>query len=367
MNHRVTIRDSDGELTLPLNATDPNSDPTLLRHSEPGYTSCGVRNPVKGSIFLLLLMVLMTSGRGQSSSRRQGERFGLRVISVDTEAVARELRARAQAGETFEELALTYSNDPSREAGGFIGIVTLPELNPDYRAAVTDLPIGEVSPVTRVGEEYVLLQRLSLEEGLWMEQTSLALDAFNQGRVEEAEEGLTHALESSEALGPLNVYTSLSYLADLYLSQQDYSAAEPLYRRALDLAQGALGAGHPGLTPTLNSLALIYKEQGNFARANEMLEQAQQIFVDAFGPNDPSVAMGLRNIARLRRVEGNPERAESLYQVALSILEQALGPDDPSIAETLDELAGLLEERGRVNDAAPLTRRAESIRRAQAN
>lgn len=317
----------------------------------------------RAALLALLLSVPATPGQGQT-----GE-IGLRILVVGTVEEAAALRARATAGEAFEDLALAYSTDVTAPGGGFLGILNVEDLSPLYQAAIDGLDPEQISPIAETASGYLLVQRISLGESRWIEQTSRGLRAMSDGRLDEAEVPLTAALREAEGIGALDyrLHRSLNYLADLYRLRGDLDAAEPLYRRALEVAEGALGPNHPDLALSLNNLALLYGDMGDYEAAGEILNRAQAILVSALGPNHPNVAVGMRNLARLRRLEGNAERAESLYNVALSIFEQGLGPDDVAVADTLEELAAVLEDQGRTGEAEPLIRRASRIRATLAN
>lgn len=318
---------------------------------------------IRAALLALFLSVAATPGHGQT-----GE-VGLRILVVGTVEEAATLRARAMAGEAFEDLASAYSTDVTAAAGGFLGILNVEDLSPLYRAAIDGLGPDEIGPIAETPSGYLLVQRVSLEESRWIEQTSRGLRAMSEGRLDEAEAPLTAALREAEGIGLLDyrLHSSLNYLADLYRLRGDLETAEPLYLRALEVAEGALGPNHPDLALSLNNLALLYSDRGDYEAAGEALNRAQAILVSALGPNHPNVAIGMRNLARLRRLEGNVERAESLYNVALSILEEVLGPDDVAVADTLEELAAVLEDQGRTGEAEPLIRRASGIRATLAN
>ena len=61
--------------------------------------------------------------------------------------------------------------------------------------------------------------------------------------------------------------TSLNNLAVLYDNQGQYAQAEPLYKRALAIAEKALGPDHPLVATNLNNLALDSVELGVFTLA----------------------------------------------------------------------------------------------------
>jgi tetratricopeptide (TPR) repeat protein len=315
---------------------------------------------------IALLALLLPAGPvpGQSQT---GE-VGLRILVAETVDQAATLRTRALAGEPFEELAAAYSTDATAPAGGFLGVLDVADLSPLYQALIDGLGPGEISPIAETPLGYLLIQRVSLEESRWIEQTSKGLRALADGRLNEAEAPLTAALREAESIGrDYHLYGSLNNLGDLYRLRGDLEEAEPFYRRALEIIEEALGPDHPDVALSLNNLALLYRDNGDYAAAGELLNRAQAILVAALGPNHPNVAVGMRNLARLRRLEGNTGRAESLYNVALSIFEQALGPDDVAVADTLEELAAVLDAEGRTDEAAPLLQRADQIRATLSN
>jgi tetratricopeptide (TPR) repeat protein len=294
---------------------------------------------------------------------------GLRIIVVDTESEAASIRARAVEGEPFDALALAYSTDPSGPSGGYLGTLRVADLATGYQTAIRGLGPGQISPVTLIGNDYVLLQVLSEAESNWITRTASGLQAFEEGRFEDAEVQLTQAVRDAASLGEadyrLNV--ALSTLAGVHRARENYREAERLYRQALEVIERAVGANDPDYATGLANLARLFREEGNYAVAETLLDQSQTILVDAFGPNHPNVALGFTNLARLRRAQGNFDRAESLYAVALSILEQALGPDAPAVADTLYETAALIREAGRPAEASALETRAAAIRAAPAN
>ena len=133
----------------------------------------------------------------------------------------------------------------------------------------------------------------------------------------------------------------------LYESQGRYAEAEPLYQRALDIAEKALGPDHPDVGTSLNNLAELYRDQGRYAEAEPLYKRASAISREGAGTRPP----------RRRHVAEQPGRccidsqgryaeAEPLYQRALAIREKALGPDHPDVGTSLNNLAGLYQQPG---------------------
>ena len=149
------------------------------------------------------------------------------------------------------------------------------------------------------------------------------------------------ALEVAEqAVGPEHpaVATSLNNLAILYDTQGQYAQAEPLYKRALaiwekgpwpDASRGGYEPKQPcGVRPT----------QGQYAQAEPLYKRALTIKEKALGPEHPAVATSLNNLAILYATQGQYAQAEPLYKRALAIWEKALGPTHPDVASGLKAL-----------------------------
>jgi peptidyl-prolyl cis-trans isomerase SurA len=69
----------------------------------------------------------------------------------------RNLRMRAQNGESFAELASKYSEDEdTKSIGGDLGVLTADQLQPDFAAQIQDMKAGEISEPQRtvVGASY---------------------------------------------------------------------------------------------------------------------------------------------------------------------------------------------------------------------
>ena len=64
-------------------------------------------------------------------------------------------------------------------------------------------------------------------------------------------------------------------LAALYDSHGRFEEAEPLYTRALEIREKALGPEHPDTAASLNNLAGLYVSQGQYEEAEPLLKRAR--------------------------------------------------------------------------------------------
>ena len=121
----------------------------------------------------------------------------------------------------------------------------------------------------------MLLQRLSLEETDWIVSNEAGLQAFQQGRYEEAAQSFQQAVERAGKLKPVDyrIEDSLHGLAETYRLQKKYSEAEPVYRRYLALHWG--GPNAPEVIDRLSALlAVAYFRDSDFAETRRKFEEA---------------------------------------------------------------------------------------------
>jgi len=156
--------------------------------------------------------------------------------------------------------------------------------------------------------------------------------------------------------------SSLMNNLGLYLQARgQFSAAEPLYRRALAIDERSYGPDHPDVATDLNNLALLLQFTNRASEAEPLYRRALAVRERSFGPDHPDVATALNNLAGLLQATNRVVEAEPLYRRALAIDERSYGPDHPDVATNLNNLALLLKATTRLVEAEPLYRRALAI------
>jgi len=158
-----------------------------------------------------------------------------------------------------------------------------------------------------------------------------------------------------------DVANSLNNLGIIYLQQGKYSETEPLYQRALTIREKALGSEHPAVATSLHNLAVLYKDQGMYSEAESLYQRALAMKEKTLGVDHPDVVTILNQLADLYREQGKYAEAEPLFRKALDIGEKTLGPDHPEVATSLHNWAALYRAQGRYSEAEPLYKRAIDI------
>ena len=113
---------------------------------------------------------------------------------------------------------------------------------------------------------------------------------------------------------------------------------------------------------TLNDEVMSLYRQGQYDRAVVVAKKALAVAEEAVGPDHPSVAASLNNLAVLYDAQGQYAQAELLHTRALAIGEQALGQDHPSVAMSLENMAALYRQTGKDKAAETLEKRTQAIR-----
>ncbi|MBI3933097.1 MAG: tetratricopeptide repeat protein [Acidobacteria bacterium] len=175
-----------------------------------------------------------------------------------------------------------------------------------------------------------------------------------------------------EASGPEDekerkVLSSLEKLASLYVAQKSYAEAEPLYKRALAMAEKRFGPEHFLAASRMTSLATIYTLQQKYADAEPLYQRAWAIDEKELKISSVSSHLtgGLAGLAELYRTQGKYAEAEPLYERLLAVTVKGQGPEGPSVPSVLETYAVLLRQMGRDDEAKQMEVRAGAIRAKQ--
>jgi tetratricopeptide (TPR) repeat protein len=211
---------------------------------------------------------------------------------------------------------------------------------------------------------------------------NLGLAHALQGNFSDAEtlcnQGLTIAKQN---LGPADVAARTTALADVYVREQKYQEAEPLYKQAIDMWQQILAApspdpasimmntmgtlqdtgivpctGYSPLSPRLEDLGYLYTKEGRLSEAESQYRQALSLAKEKNTiPNNPYFVSGNNHLADVLLAEHKYAEAEKLYKQSLGILvNNTAGFNAQPITETSTKLAAVLKAEGKQSEAQAL-------------
>jgi len=151
-------------------------------------------------------------------------------------------------------------------------------------------------------------------------------------------------------------------LALLHKRQGKYKEAEELYKKALQIRENVLGEEHLETAISYNNLAEVYESQGKYLEAEELIKKALLIKEKILGEEHVSTATSYNNFAGMYMLQGKYQEAEGLHRKALLIREKVLGEEHPHTAASYNNLAGVYDEQGEYKKAEELYNKALLIR-----
>ncbi len=113
----------------------------------------------------------------------------------------------------------------------------------------------------------------------------------------------------------IDVATSLEYAAQAF-KQKNYSAAEPIYRRALEVLERNYGAGDPDTIACLQSLGDIYFQMGRYTEAMPHYKRLLVIGEKVLGRKHPMVIDMVLRLASTYQQLGLVDDAETSFRRA---------------------------------------------------
>jgi tetratricopeptide (TPR) repeat protein len=191
---------------------------------------------------------------------------------------------------------------------------------------------------------------------------------YDFGPKERNAEGETHLLRALEiqekAFGPDDpkLVEVLSRLATRCYFHDQPEKADAYLGRAVTIREKALGPDHPDVAELLDLQARYLRGQReDYAAAEPLFRRALEIYEKSHGPNHRRVWASLGSLAETLKKLGRYEEAESLYLRSLESAEHFTKPDLSDVASSLCDLAGFYSEQGRHAEAEAYCRRAMAV------
>lgn len=163
----------------------------------------------------------------------------------------------------------------------------------------------------------------------------------------------------------LSYYSSvLNNLAAVYYAQRKYDMAEKFYIRSLEIKEKTLDRrNNSAFAAGLNNLAALYKKQGKYTNAENLYQRSLTILEKTHGKNHPDIVVVLSNLAELYRDQTKYADAECLLQESLAIGIKSLGENHPNVANSLNSLAGVYKIQKKYLKAENLYQHSLEIRK----
>ena len=149
--------------------------------------------------------------------------------------------------------------------------------------------------------------------------------------------------------------------ASSYYRQHEYSKAEPLARRQLELVEKTFGPNSKELAQTLGTLSSVLWRQNKNAEATLLLERRLKILELTADSTDPELRNCQNNLAITYSAQGRTKEAQPILRRMIAASEKKFGPYHPDVASNLNELGLTYSKQGDYAKAEPLFKRSMAI------
>lgn len=241
----------------------------------------------------------------------------------------------------------------------------------------------------------------------WDKHTQEGADAFRENRFGDAERAFQASIKEAKAFGEhdLRMATSFTNLGVLYNSRGQFDKAEPLFERAVNIKQKALGPFNTDVADSAARLCQFYIKRKKYEKADPICQkikqfgemqirdltnmdnsfkhlqnyyshhkeqdkaralvvQAQQLTHTKAIENSLELAVLLDQVAdsyMIRRAGQDKPESEALYKQSLALRERSLTGNHLALAQSYANLGKLYAEENRHAIAEPLLLKAFSM------
>ena len=135
-----------------------------------------------------------------------------------------------------------------------------------------------------------------------------------------------------------------STLGDVYFALGQYTNAETMHRRALNIRSNLWGNLNTNVADSLDGLgrALQWQKWQPDDQAERLFQEALNIRTSLLGAEHPRIAASLFNLGYVRMWQGRSSEAERFFRQSLAMRRRLLGNDNMEVAQTLSALSYVL-------------------------
>lgn len=243
--------------------------------------------------------------------------------------------------------------------------------NPEIASNLNDLALALRNTASDEEVELLYLRSLEITEkayGLSSPRVTtplinLAGHYMHQGKDAQAEKLLRRVVQiqedSPQLKGTVHPIGGLNNLASLLIKLKRTKEAEPLVRRAFEMAEKLNGPVDPMLAMQVSTVAELYSELGQFEAALPAAERAFAITQTVPGPSTSEHANSALTLAEVSSKTGHSERAEEMYKLAIRNFDLRGLADGRAVAR--HKYAEHLDRVGRSAEAKSLRSEADAI------
>jgi non-specific serine/threonine protein kinase/serine/threonine-protein kinase len=270
------------------------------------------------------------------------------TMTVQAERIARERDRANTEAETSRQVSeflvkLFDISDPSESKGNSITAREILDAGAErVQKDLSDQPATRATMMRTMGRVYTELSLFSAAEPLVKQAVELA--------------------ENDPTVDDLELAAGLYELAKLYSWTDRATEGVELASRSLAIREERLGPNHPEVAQSLNALGNCLQRLDRLDEAAAAHERALHIREQAPGENSEAIASSVHNLAIVYYFKGDLDRAAQLYQRSAEMDLRSQGRDNHNYATSLHTLAIVYKDQGKLEEALELELESLEIR-----
>jgi serine/threonine-protein kinase len=187
-----------------------------------------------------------------------------------------------------------------------------------------------------------------------------------RGSYQEAIATLEEAARLHSSLRPASadLAATLRHLFNSQFYAGDFTTAEAIGYRVLEMTRQVHGPGHALVAEDLINLGAVRHERGEYGEAERYYREALAISESWYGEAHFKTASNLTMLGRSLQMQQRLDEAAAVLQRAVSIQERVFGPAHPRVASAVNDLGAVALRRGHHDEAEAAFRRMNDIYRS---
>lgn len=196
----------------------------------------------------------------------------------------------------------------------------------------------------------------------WCELAELFVTAERYSDAEPIYWRVLPELERTARTQPVELATALTNLGQILWMKGKVSDAEAMCKRALSVREKAHVADEGDTAKCLDILALTNFQAGDYGEAEKLAQRARALREKPPARVDRGLANNAMLLAKIYAAQEKLAEAEPFCQKAIAINEQVFGKSSVEVADSLDVYAGVLNKNARRPEAKRLEYKSKLIR-----
>jgi tetratricopeptide (TPR) repeat protein len=178
------------------------------------------------------------------------------------------------------------------------------------------------------------------------------------GKYTDATKVLREVVDVQRRTGDSRLAASLASLGHALQRQEEYAAAEPYIREALELRRQSLGEDHPTTLGAMSGLASLLMQRNNLTEAEPLAKELVDKSRRVYGNEHASTLAAINIMGQVLFSQNKNAETEPYYREALETGRRVLGEDHPDTIVWIANYGYLLRRLGRFAEAEKYLREA---------